>query len=180
MVLYYLLLAPCLYLCVLISFSAPPLPITMELYYVLLAHCHSLWYSTILCLPFYTFETLLPSTGSMRIPLLPSTGSLPIPMVLYYLLLTPCLSLWNSTTFYWPNAYTNGILLSSNGPCISPWYSIVFYWPNAYTNGILLSSNGPCISPWYSFVFYWPNAYTMILYYLLLAPFLSLWYSSIF
>ena len=136
----------------------------MELYYLLLAHCHSLWYSTIfLCLPFLylwnsnTFYWLHAYTYGT---LIPSTGSLPIPMVLYYLLLAPCLSLWNSTTFYWPTAYTYGILLSSNGPCISPWYFTIFYWPNDYTMILFCLQLAPFLSLWYSTIFYCPTAYT--------------------
>ena len=129
----------------------------------------------------------------MSIPIVPSTDPLPLPMVLYYLLLAPCLSLWYSSIFYCPTAYTYGILLSSTGslpipkilyyilltPCLSLWYSTTMYWPTAYTYGTLLSPVCPLPIP-------------MILSYLLLASCLSpcysttplhclyLWYSSIF
>ena len=162
MVLCYLLLAPCLSpinsstlywptdypYCTQLS-STGPLPVSMVLYYLLLAPCLSLWYSTIFYwLPSYPCGTLS-STVPLPIPLLlyylPSAhaGFLTIPLVLYYRLLASCLSLWYSTIFYWPNAYTYGILLSSAGSLLIPMVLYVFYYPTAYTYGLLLSSNGP-------------------------------------
>ena len=75
-------------------------------------------------------------------------------MVLYYLLLAPCLSLWNYSTFYWPTDYPYCTQLSSTGPlpitmvlyylllapCLSLWYSTIFYWLPSYPWGILSSS----------------------------------------
>ena len=128
-------------------------------------------------------------------------------MVLYYLLLAPCISIWNSTNFYWSTAYTYGILLSSNGPCISPWYSTIVYWPMpllwystifywlpSYPCGTLLSSTVQLPKP---MIFYClPMAPAnplcsllsstgslpihVVLYYLLLSHCLYLWYSTVF
>ena len=88
-VLYYRLLASCLYLwCYTIFYwlsaytygtllpSTGLLLIPMVLYYILLAHCLSLWYSTIFYWPTAcTYGTLISSTGSLPIPLLSSTDS---------------------------------------------------------------------------------------------------------
>ena len=137
LVLYYLLLAPCLSLwnssifywptdypyCTKLS-STNPLPVSMVLYYLLLAPCLSLWYSIIFyCPTAYTYVTLLSSNVSCQPfgTLLTSTCHMPIPLVLYYLLLVPCLYLWYSTVFYCPAAYTYGTLLISNGPCLFLW-----------------------------------------------------------
>ena len=126
-------------------YSTALLPIRMPLYYLLLAPCLSLWYSSIFYwLPAYPYGTLLPSTGHClyqwnstifySIPaytyvnllsstaftydtLLPSSGSLNILMVIYYLLLANCLSLWHFITFNWPTAY-----------------STIVYWLHAYPN----------------------------------------------
>ena len=110
MVFCYLLLAHCLSR----IFTIPIVP-----YFFLIAPCLSLWlsfnhllthclylnyYSTFYCLPANPYGTILPSTGS-----------LPIPMVLYYLLLAPCLYRWYATIFYCPTANTYGTLLSSTG-----------------------------------------------------------------
>ena len=122
MVLYYFLMAPCLYLwysttfywlpaytCGALQFSYGSLPIPMELYYLLLANCISLWYSAIFYWPRYSLTFFLAyclslwystifnwPTAYVCGTILPSTSSLPIPMVHYYLLLAPCLSLWYS------------------------------------------------------------------------------------
>ena len=91
-------------------------------------------------------------------------------MVLIYLLLAHCLSLWYYTIFYWLPAYSYGELLSSTGLLPIPMvlyyllltycpylrYSTIIYWhpvypcrtllpstsPTAYTFGPLLSSTG--------------------------------------
>ena len=129
MVLYYLLLASCLYLwysSIFFWLTAYPygtalhftgtLSILMVLYYLLLDPCQELWYSTALyCIPVYPYCSLLSSTGS-----------LPIHMILFYLLLAPCLYLWY-------------LLLAS---CLYLWYSTIFYWRTACTFGTLLSSTG--------------------------------------
>ena len=149
----------------------------MVIYYLLLAPCLYLWYSTIFFwLPAYPYGTL-PTTfywppDYPHCTQLSSTGPLPVSMVLYYLLLAPCLSLWYSTIspflsmwysiFYCPSANTYVTLLSSKCSCLSLRYSTIFYGPIAYTNGTLLSSTGPLLIP-------------MILYFLLLAPCLYLW-----
>ena len=144
----------------------------MILYYLLLAHCLSLWYlTTFYWLPDYTYGTLLPSTSS-----------LPIPLVLYHLL-AHCLNLWYSTNFYWPTTFIYGLLLPSTG--LSLWY---FYWVPTFTYATLLPSLGPlhipivlhylllthCLYLWYSSIFYWPLSIPMQLYYLLLDPCLYL------
>ena len=192
----------------------------MMLYYFLLAHCLYLWYCNIFyLLPAYTYNTQLHSTGPLPIPivlyyfLLPtaypygtllfSTGPQPIPMVYYYHLLVhwpipmvinchllaPCLSLWYSTTFYWHTAYTYSTLLPFIGPltypygthynllvpCLSLWYSTILYWlhaypygttifsrPTAFHYGTKLHSTGPLVHNY----FYWSTA-------------LSLWYFTI-
>ena len=77
--------------------STGPLPFTMVLSYLLLAHCVSLWYSTtFFWFPAYTYGFLLPSTVPLPIPTC---------MVLFY--------------FYLPNVYPivlyYGTLLSSTG-----------------------------------------------------------------
>ena len=92
--------------------------------------CQYLWYSsTFYCLPAYTYDILLSFTGYM-----------PIPMVLYHLLPDPCLYLWYSTIFYCLNAYPFCTLLSSTGSLPIPMVFTTFYWPTAYTYGILLPS----------------------------------------
>ena len=88
-------------------------------------------------------------------------------MVLYYLLLAPCLYQWYSTTFYWLSAYNYGTLLPSTN---SLPITLVFYYLlliTAYTYGTLVPFTG-------SLSIY------MILYYLLLAHCLLLWNSTIF
>ena len=154
MVLYYHLLAPCLYIWYFTIFywlpvytygtllsSTGSLPILVVPYYILLAHCQYLWYSTIYWLPGYPYGTLLSTPGPLPIPmvfyyllldhchsstgtLLPSTASLPIPLVLYYFLMTPCLYLWYATTFNVLPAYTYGTLLTST---CSPYIPTVLY-----------------------------------------------------
>ena len=130
MVLYYFLLANCLSLWYSSSFYWPTaytyrtlLPFTgplscpysihlsytgsltfhMVLFHLLMALCLYIWYSytftgsllipmelTIFyCLPVYTYNTLLFSTGP-----------LPKPMVLYFVPLCPCLTLWYCSIFY--------------------------------------------------------------------------------
>ena len=139
----------------------------------------------------YHYGTLLPSTGplptllSSRLhaypydTLLYSTGSLPIHVVLYYLLLAPCLSLLYSTVFYWVGFYTYDALLPSTGPlhilmvlyylllahCLYLWYSTIFYWPLPISMELLSSTApglsicylllDPCFYLWYSTTFYW-------------------------
>ena len=116
-------------------------------------------------------------------------------MILYYLLLAPCLSRWYSTIFYRPTAFHYGTHLPSTGPlpisivlyyfllfsCLFLWYTTFFYWLTAYTYGSLLSSTdllpittvlyyhllAPCLSLSYFTTFYWPHC-------------LYLWYSTIF
>ena len=93
-----------------------------------------LWYATTFYrLPAYPYGTLLSSTGS-----------LPLPLIIYYILLVHCLSLWDSTA------------ISGSAPCIYLCYSSTFYWPTSYTYGTLLPSTDPLPIP-------------MVLYYLLLA-----------
>ena len=126
-------------------------------FYLLLVACLYHWYTTTFYwLTVYLYVTLLPCSGSLAIPsvlyylllviaytsgtLLPSTGLLPIPMILYYHMLAHCLSLWYTTTFYWPTAYIYGTLLPSTGILLIPmvlyylllvhcqflWYSTTF------------------------------------------------------
>ena len=98
MVLFYLLLAYCLYLWYFTTVYLPTAypfepPIPMVLYDLLLATCRSLWYIiNIYWLPAYPYGSLPLSTGDYGI-LLPFSGHLPIHMVLYNLLLAPCLSI---------------------------------------------------------------------------------------
>ena len=168
---YYLLLDPYLYLWYSSIFYWLPvytygtllpstafLPIPMVLYYLLLAHCLSLCYSTT------------------------STGSLPIPMVFYYLLLAPCLSLWYYTIFYWPSAYHYGTLLHSSCPLATAYTNDTLL----STTGSLPIPMEPfylllpsCLYLWYSLIFNWLHAYNYGIYHLLLDPYLYLWYSSI-
>ena len=176
MVLYYLLLASCIYrwyssICYCITaypygtalYSTDPLPIPIVLYYLLHDPCLSLRYSTILYwLPVYPFDTLLSSTGSLTI--------------------------WYSTTFYWLAAYTYGTLHILLAHCISLWYSTILYWLHAYPNDNLLYSIGSLPIP--MILYYLLQAHylcstgslsiPMILYYLLLAHCLYPWYSTIF
>ena len=88
-----------------------------------------LWYSTTFyCSTAYIYGTLLPSTGPLPIPygtLLPSTGPLSFSMVLYYLLLAPCLSILYSSIFYWLNAYTYDSLLPST--CSLPIHLVLYH-----------------------------------------------------
>ena len=134
----------------------------MVLYYLPLAHCPYIWYSTA-----FSWPLPIPMVHTY-ITILPSTGPLPLTLVLYYLLLAHCLSLWYSTSFYWPTAYTYGTLIPSTGHCLYIWYSTIFYWSmlipivlpylllaKAYINGTLLSSTGSLLIP-------------VVLYYLLL------------
>ena len=129
----------------------------MALFYLRLVACLNQWYTTTFYwLTAYSYFTLPPS--SVAYPygtLLPSADNLPIPMVHYYLLLTPYLSLWYSTTLYWPTAYTYGTLLSY--ACPLP-IALVHYYlllATAYPYGILLPSTGSCLFLCYSFIFYW-------------------------
>ena len=111
-------------------YSSCPLPITILLFFILLAQCLYLWYSTIYLhsaylllffillfhclyiwysivfywLPAYPYDSLLPSTGSLSIPIVP-----------YYLLLPPCLSLW----FFYNHLLTH---------CLYLWYYSTFIW----------------------------------------------------
>ena len=105
MILHYLALDHCLFLWYSTTFYLALL-VPMVLYYILLAPCLFLWYSTI----FYwltpnTYCILLSSTGPLPMPIVIHYLHLalpfvpPIPMILYYLLLAPCLSLWYSPTF---------------------------------------------------------------------------------
>ena len=133
MLVYYLLLAPCISHGTLLP-STVPLPISLVLYYLLLTPCLSLWYS----ITFY----LVPAYTSIH-------------MVSYYLLLIYFLYLRYSTSFHWPTAYPCGTLLPSAGhclsllyyqllaPCLFLWYSTIFYWLTSNTYGTLLSSTGP-------------------------------------
>ena len=128
-------------------------------------------------------------------------------MVLYYLLLAPCLSLWNSSTFYLPTDYPYCTQLSSTGPlhvslvlyylllapCLSRWYSTIFYWLPSYPCGTL-TSTVPLPIP--MLLYYLPIAHTypfgtllsstgampipIVLKCLLLVPCLYLWYSTVF
>ena len=182
----------------------------MVLYYHLLAFCLSLWYSTIglmapclflsysftfYCVPAFTYDTKIPSTGPLSISmvlsclyiwlLLPFSGSLTIPMVLFYFLVSPCRYLWYSTIFYFLPAFTYDTLLFSTGylpiPLIlyhillahrlSLWYSTMFYWPTAYSYGTLMVLYylllAHCLYLLYTTTFYWPTT-------------LSLWYSTIY
>ena len=139
-VLYYLLLSHCLNLWYSIIFRWP-LSIPLVPYYLLLAKCLYLWYSTVFFwLPAYSYCTLPSSIWLPDGTLLPSTYSLPIPMLIYYLLLAPCLSLWYPTSFYWPTAYPFDTLLFSTG--FLPISMILFYILQAH-----------CLSLWYSYIF---------------------------
>ena len=138
-------------------------------------------------LPAYIYGTLLSSSAQ-----------LPILIVLYYLLLAPCLSPWYSSIFYclpaYPygtyhlllaTVYTNVTLLSSTGsllipmlfyyflldPCLYLWYSTTFHWLPDYPLGNLLSSSDPL--PITMILFYLLLAHCL-LYYRLLAPCISL------
>ena len=112
----------------------------MVLYNLLLAPCQYLLNSNIFFwLPAYHYGTLLPSTGSM-----------PIPMILFYRLLAPCLYILYSTIFFWLPAYPYGTLLPSTGPLPIP---MVFYYlpmAPAYPLGTLLSSTGQMPILWFS------------------------------
>ena len=115
-------------------------------------------------------------------------------MVLYYLLLSHCLSLLHSTFFYCLSAYTDGIYYLLLAHCLYIWYSTTLYLIPIYTYGTLLSSTDSlhipltllsstgslttplvffylllahCLSLWYSPTFFWPTAYSTILYWLL-------------
>ena len=109
-------------------------------------------------------------------------------MILYYLLLAPCLSLWYFTIFYRPTAFHYGTHLPSTGPllifmvlyylllapCLFLWYTTFFYWLTTYPYGTLLSSTDllpistvlyyhlltPCLSLSYFTTFYCPTTYT--------------------
>ena len=128
MILYYLPLAPFLYLWYSITVYSLPaytyvtllsstcsLPISMVLYNLLLPQGLFLsYFTTFNWLTAYPYGTLLSSTAYpygtyhlllytvyTNVTLLSSTGSLLIPILFYYLLLDLCLYLWYSTTFYW-------------------------------------------------------------------------------
>ena len=132
--------------------------IPMVLYYLLLAHFLSLWYSSIFYwIPAYTYGIILSSNGSLPIPTVlyyrllatwPTAYStilywlLPKLMILFYLLLAPCLYLWNSTTFYCLPAYTYDILQSFTGFMPIPMVFTTFYLIPTYIFGTLLSSTG--------------------------------------
>ena len=132
----------------------------MVIYSLLLALC-------LYCFPVYPYSTLLSSTASFYSygNLLPSTGSLSIPMVLYYLLLAPCLSLWNSSYY---------ILLA---PWLSTLHTTIFYRPTACIYGTLLSSTGSLLIP---MVLYYLSLPIHVVLYLLLSLCLYLCYSTIF
>ena len=121
MLLYYLLLAPCLSYGTLLS-STDSLPVTVVLHYLLLGPC----------LYLYTYGILLPSTDP-----------LPIPKVLYYLPLAHCLSLWYSSTFCWALPVHMVLYYLLLAPCLFLWYSTIFYWLTSNTYATLLSSTGP-------------------------------------
>ena len=146
-------------------------------YYLLHAPCLYLWYSTIFyCPTVYTYGTLLPSTGSLSIP-----------MVLFYLLLAPFLSLWYFTTFYWSLPISLELYYLLLDPCLYLCYSTIFYWIPAVTYDTLLPSSGSlnilmviyylllanCLSLWYSITFYWPTSYSTIVYWLHAYPYLT-------
>ena len=118
----------------------------MIVYYLLLPHCLSLWYSTTFYwLPAYIYGTLLPSTGPLHIP-----------MVIYYHLLTHCLYLWYSTIFYWPLPIPMELYYLLLAPGISICYSTIFYWIPAFIYDTILLSTGSL-------------TILMVLYYFLLA-----------
>ena len=132
------------------------MPIPMGLYYLLLAPGLFVCYGTIFFLiPAYTYGTLLPSTDTIfywptayhfgTLLQVPSTGPLPIPMVFYYFLQDPCVPLLYSTIIYWLPAYPYDTLLSFTGSLSLP---MVHYY-------LLLAS---CLNLWYSTTFYWPTA----------------------
>ena len=157
MVLYYLLLAHCLSR----VFTIPIVP-----YYLLMAPCLSLWFSFIHllthCLYLWYFFTFYWLPANPYGTILPSIGSLPIPMVLYYLLLAPCLYRWYSTIFYCPTTNTFGTLLSSTGSLPIPhflsfWFEQVGSLPIPLVLYYLLLSHYQYL--WYSTIFYWLTAY---------------------
>ena len=130
MLLYYLLLAPCLSYGTLLPSTCPTaniigtllsstdsLPVPVLLHYFLLRPC----------LYIYTYGILLPSTDHCLSMWYSATfcWALPVPVVLYYLLLAPCLFLWYSTIFYWLTSNTYGSLPSFTGPLPIP---IVLYY----------------------------------------------------
>ena len=166
MVFYYLPMTPVYPLSTLLSSTGP---------------MHILWYSTIFYwLPSYHCGTVLSSTVPLPIPkvlnclpkapayplvlyclplsqclyygtLLSSTGSLLIPIVLCYLLLVSCLSLWYSTIFYCISFYTHSTLLPSTGSLPIP---MVLYY-------LLLV---PCLYLLCSYIFFWLPAHHMEFY----------------
>ena len=123
MLLFYLLLAPCISYGTLLP-STVPLPISLVLYYLLLTPCLSLWY----CITFY----LVPAFTSS-------------PMVFYYL--THCLSMWYSTTFCWALPVPMVLYYLLLAPCLFLWYSTIFYWLTSNTYDGLLSFTGPLPIP---------------------------------
>ena len=116
----------------LLSFTGPQ-AIRMVLYYSLLAHWLSIWYSIIFTSPIcYPCGTVLHFTGTPAIP-----------MVVYYLHLADWLSLWYSTIFYYSTGYSYGTLLSSPDHRPSLLYSSIFYRPTVHPYSTLLFSIGP-------------------------------------
>ena len=139
MILYYPLLDHAYHYCTILS-STGPLPISM-------VHTSFYWF------PAYPLGTLLSSADPLPIPTLLNYRLLAPCLSLSYFLLTHCLYLWYSTTFYWLPAYPHGSLLPSTGPLPIP--MVLFYL--LLTHCLYLSPTGSLRIP-------------MILYYLLLAP----------
>ena len=99
-------------------------------------------------------------------------------MVLYYLLLTLCLSLWYSSIIYWPTVYHFFTILPSTSPlpipmvffylmatCLYLFYSTIFHKFPACIYGTILSSTAPLSKQ--KVLYYLPIP--MVLYHILLA-----------
>ena len=161
----------------------------MVLYYLLLAHCLLLWYSSTVWPTAYStilYWLIAYHYGT----LLHSSSPLPMPMLPYYLKLAHCVYPCYSTNIYWLPAYIFGTLLFSTGPLPIP--IILFnrlldhclFLFTAYIYGTLLPSTGSlsfhmvlyylllanCLSLWHSTTFFWPTAYSTILHWSLPIP----------
>ena len=110
-----------------------PLPIPMILFYLLLDHWISLWYTSL------SYRT----TGYHYGTLLSSTAPLDILMVHYPFQLTHWISLWYTSPPIDPlvNFIEHYYLLLTHW--ISLWYTTLSYWSNGYLYGTHLSSTGP-------------------------------------
>ena len=102
------------------TISTGPLAVSVENYYLLLAHWLSLWYTIIFNWP----------TDSPYGTLAYSSGQLALPMIHYHFLLA-----------HWPSLWCSQYILQAHW--LSLWYTSLYFWPIGCLCGALIYSIGP-------------------------------------